>query len=145
MISNAIKLARNEHVVYFLLTSYLDARSRDRDGSALPEYVKRLPIAGRTDVDERLRALSQACRGAAADRANVSPVLSEAAEVLLAASEHIVRLQSPEQTPTWNTVERSRGGHVRRRRLLSPMTDREAAEWSDRNGIPLERADKSFR
>jgi hypothetical protein len=91
MISNAIKLAQNEHVVYFLLTSYLDARSRDREGSALPEYVKRLPIAGRTDVDERLRVLSQACRGEAADRANVSPVLSEAAEVLLAASEYFGR------------------------------------------------------
>lgn len=89
MISNAIKLARNEHVVYFLLTSYLDARSRDRDGSALPEYVKRLPLAGRTDVDERLRALSQTCRGAATNRATVPPVLTEAAEVLRAVSEYI--------------------------------------------------------
>ena len=143
MISNAIKLARNEHVVYFLLTSYLDARSRDREGSGLPEYVKRLPIAGRTDVDERLRVVNQACRNEAADRATVPPVLSEAAEVLLAASEHIVRLQSSEESlASWNTVERSRGGHVRRRRLLSRMSDREAAEWSARNGIRLERADE---
>jgi hypothetical protein len=76
----------------------------------------------------------------------IAGILSEAAEVLLAASEHIVRLQSSEETlATWNMVERSRGGHVRRRRLLSRMTDREAAEWSARNGIQLERADKSFR
>jgi len=95
MISNALKLAQNEYVVYFLLTSYLDARRCDRRGSALPEYAKRLPIAGKTDVDERLCWLSAICRREPTDRANVSPILKETVAVLRAASERIVSLRIP--------------------------------------------------
>lgn len=146
MISNAIKLAQNEHVVYFLLTSYLEARGSGHHGSALPARVKRLPIAGKTDVHERLRALSEACGTEVADHASLSPIFKEAVDVLSAASERIASLQSSEQTPqSWNVVDRTQGGHVRRRRLGWRMTEREAAEWSAEQGMQLERADDSLR
>ena len=142
MISNAIRLAQNEHVVYFLLTSYLDVRGGARDGADLPPQVKRLPIRGEADVHQRLRVLSASSGSEAAD-ANASPIVEEAAEVLRAASERIASLQCAHPRPkAWNVVDRSQGGHVRRRRLAARMTEREAAEWCAQKGVRLERADE---
>ncbi|HYC48245.1 MAG TPA: hypothetical protein VED01_22455 [Burkholderiales bacterium] len=86
MITNAITLAQNEHTVYFLLTSYLDVRNGHAD-SGLPARVKRLPIAGKPDVEERLRALSDA------GGAHGSPMMVEVGAVLRAASERIASLE----------------------------------------------------
>jgi hypothetical protein len=143
MISNAIKLAQNEHVVYFLLTSYLAARDGDHRTSSLPDHVKRLPLAGNTDVDERLRALNEMCGSDVAARTNPPPIFREAVEVLSAASERIASLQRSKQTPLrWNVVDRTQGGHERRRRLGWRMSEREAAEWSAKMGVQLERVDE---
>ena len=92
MIDHAIRLAQNEHVVYFLLTSYLYARERDRRGARVPPRVKRLPIAGKSDVRERLCALHAACGGDPADPAHTPRAVKEAMDVLHAASERIESL-----------------------------------------------------
>ena len=93
MIDNAFKSAQNEHIVYFLLTSYLAACSSDDHASALPAQVKRFPIAGRSDVDQRLRALTDALSGAAVAGARTSRLYKEAVNVFSAASERIATLQ----------------------------------------------------
>jgi hypothetical protein len=57
-IIEAIGTADNEHVVYFLLTAYVETLDYyDPLRSCLPEDVKSLPIAGISDVAARLRTL----------------------------------------------------------------------------------------
>jgi hypothetical protein len=41
----------------------------------------------------------------------------------------------------WNSIERSAGGHERRRRLESRMTEEQARVWEETYGGKLERVD----
>ena len=43
----------------------------------------------------------------------------------------------------WDVVERSRGGHERRRRLFRYMTEAAARQWESDHGGRLERVDES--
>jgi hypothetical protein len=93
MISNAIAMAQNEYVVYFLLTSYLYGVGGDRRLRALPAQVKRLPIAGDSDVHGRLAALREVW-GDTRDDAHGPAILEEAIEILRAASARIASLKT---------------------------------------------------
>lgn len=57
MFTDIIRTAENEHEIYFLLTSYIDAvRSSDRL-SGPPEPLTRLPLSGCPDVKDRFEKL----------------------------------------------------------------------------------------
>jgi hypothetical protein len=89
MITDAIKQAPSEHVVYFLLTAYVETLGCVDLG--IPEDVKRLPISGKPDVHERLgimRDVLNRPRGVNTEKA----VVEEAVDVFGAASEQLERL-----------------------------------------------------
>ncbi len=50
MITDALKQAQTEHVVYFLLTAYVETLAYSGSRYGIPDNVKRLPIDGKTDV-----------------------------------------------------------------------------------------------
>jgi hypothetical protein len=54
LINDAIRTARSEHTVYFLLTAYLESLQFSRK---LPDYVTALPLAGLNDLEWRFERL----------------------------------------------------------------------------------------
>jgi hypothetical protein len=90
MITDAIKLAPSEHVVYFLLTAYVETLGYV-DLYGIPEDVKRLPISGKPDVSERLDIMRDVLDGPQSTT-TVKAVIEEAVDVFGAASEQLERL-----------------------------------------------------
>jgi hypothetical protein len=85
IITDAIKCADTEHVVYFLLTAYVETLDYYEPArSVVPPQVKRLPMVGKADVFERLRALRGALlNGRAESRAR--HIFDEAIDIFTAA------------------------------------------------------------
>ncbi|MGZ5094423.1 MAG: hypothetical protein ACXWCY_20470 [Burkholderiales bacterium] len=95
-ITEAIKTADTEHVVYFLLTAYVETLDYyDPLRSCLPEHVKRLPMTGMSDVSERLRALRTAIGKYAQSQARL--LIEEVVEVFGAALQRLRALQNVHQ------------------------------------------------
>ena len=85
-ITGAIRRASTEHVVYFLLSAYVETLHHyDSVWRALPERVKRLPMAGKADVLERVSALGEAAIAHARSACSVQTMIREVAEVFCAA------------------------------------------------------------
>jgi hypothetical protein len=82
-IIEAIRRAESEHAVYLLLTAYLESLWLSENESALRGSLRRLPIEGQTDVQERAQVLASDERGAE------GPVIAEAAEIFRVASERL--------------------------------------------------------
>jgi hypothetical protein len=82
-----MKRAPTDHIVYFLLTSYVHARAcADRRGR-IPNVVKRFPIAGVADIEQRVEVLRHlADHGKAAHR-----LVSEVLDVFNAAAAKLGR------------------------------------------------------
>jgi hypothetical protein len=59
IIVNAIRRARTEHVVYFLLSAWLETLQHTGRARALPADAVRLPVRGSVDVRRRLRLLRE--------------------------------------------------------------------------------------
>ena len=58
IIINALNRAASEHIVYFLLTAYVETvEHRGPDARAVPEDARRMPVRDANDVFRRLRAL----------------------------------------------------------------------------------------
>ena len=87
MIADVLKRAPTDHIAYFLLTSYIEARACHDTRGHIPSAVKRFPIAGVADVEERLKVLRQLPD----DRKAAQPLLSEVLEVLKAAAAKLRR------------------------------------------------------
>lgn len=83
MITDAIRHAKSEHVVHFLLTAYFEARAHSDFADTLPSALKRLPFTGRRDLAERLQALKAASAMSAPQQQ--AKMECEAVEVLTAA------------------------------------------------------------
>jgi hypothetical protein len=95
-ITDAITTADTEHVVYFLLTAYVETlHYYDPLRSFLPEHVKRLPMADISDVSERLHALRTAIEQYAQSQARL--LIEEALEVFSAALQRLSALQKAHQ------------------------------------------------
>lgn len=95
-ITEAIKTADTEHVVYFLLTAYVETLDYyDPLRSCLPEHVKRLPMAGLSDVAQRLRALRTTIEHYAQSQARL--LIEEVLEVFSAALQRLRALQKSHQ------------------------------------------------
>lgn len=87
-ISDAVKQAKTEHVVYFLLMAYVEALGYT-GRSSVPAHVKRLPIVTRTDVNERLDVLREALDSPRRSRPDARRLIEEAADLFSAASEQL--------------------------------------------------------
>ena len=95
-ISEAIRRADTEHVVYFLLTAYVETLDYyDPLRSSLPRHVKRLPLAGISDVSGRLHALRTAIEQYAESK--IQLLIQEAIEVFSAALQRLTVLQKANQ------------------------------------------------
>ena len=58
IIIDALKLATTEHVVYFLLTAYVETVEHSGPSArALPKEARRMPVRDASDVVRRLRVL----------------------------------------------------------------------------------------
>jgi hypothetical protein len=90
MIIDAIKNAETEHVVFFLLTAYLEAVDYLDSRFGLPAPVKRLPVSHRNDVRNRARVLHRALNAAGA--AEGRALIEEAAGVFNAAWQRLAIL-----------------------------------------------------
>ena len=95
-ITEAIKTADTEHVVYFLLTAYVETLDYyDPLRSSLPEQVKRLPMTGIPDISDRLRAVRGAIEQYAKSHARL--LIEEVVEVFGAALQRLSALQEAHQ------------------------------------------------
>ena len=91
MIADALNRAATDHVVYFLLTSYVDARIRDDMRGDIPDEVKLFPIAAIGDVQKRLEALERVRD----NRKTADALILEALHVFSAAAAKLTRLDRP--------------------------------------------------
>jgi hypothetical protein len=95
-ITEAIKTADTEHVVYFLLTAYVETlHYYDPLRACLPEHVKHLPMTGMSDISERLRAVRSAAEQHAEPQARL--LMGEVLEVFSAALQRLSELQKTHQ------------------------------------------------
>ncbi|MGZ8156076.1 MAG: hypothetical protein ACXWUK_12305 [Burkholderiales bacterium] len=90
LITDALGLAKNEHVVLFLLTAYVDTLHHyEENRSALHPQVTSLPLTGRADVAARLRVLRDTQKWDDSNAPTVPPLLQEAIDVFVAASRRL--------------------------------------------------------
>ena len=91
-ITEAIQTADTEHVVYFLLTAYVETLGYyDPLRSSVPRDVKRLPVTGMADVSERLGALRLTIEHYA--RSKTRLLIEEAVEIFSVALQRLTVLQ----------------------------------------------------
>ena len=81
MIADVMNRAPTDHIVYFLLTSYVHACACADKHGQIPGVVKRFPIAGVADIEERLNVLRHL-----PDRKPTHAVVSEMVDVFNAAA-----------------------------------------------------------
>jgi len=92
-LADGIREAKSEHVVFFLLTSYLDLLAAVGKSMWVPRSVTHLPIAGDSDVENRAGLLR---RLLSADFPPLGQaVLNEAVELFVTASERLLLLRDP--------------------------------------------------
>jgi hypothetical protein len=139
MIIDAIETAQTEHVIYFLLTAYVETLGfYDPPRSFLPPDVSRLPILGNSDVTKRLRVLRETLDSDVRDRRDVQVLFQEAVDLFDTALQRLRILEDASQTvKSWSVMERRRNAHDRRRGPGRPMTGRRAAEWGAAQGPRL--------
>ena len=143
MITDAIETAQTQHVIYFLLTAYVETLGfYDPPRSLLPPVVNRLPVSGNSDVTERLRVLRETLDSNVRDISSVRVLIQEAIDLFDTAS-HRLRILEDSNQPVkpWNVVERRRQGHDRRRRSGRASSGRRAEEWRAAHSAQPERAD----
>jgi hypothetical protein len=126
MLNDAIRTAQTEHVIYFLLTAYVETLDYyDPPRSCLPSCVNRLPIVGNGDVTERLRALRETLDSNVQDSSDVRAILQEALDLFDTAWQRLqaldmARLTIVEQGKTPGLVENA-----------GPNTPRPRVRWSE--------------
>jgi hypothetical protein len=105
-ITDAIRAAESEHIVLLLLTAYLESLSVLGDTPvSIPASISQLPLAGKSDVENRATLLRNFVHAGAAshDRA----VRDETLDVLVAASEHLHLMEDPRGQREWSPSEPS--------------------------------------
>jgi hypothetical protein len=97
-IIRAILLARTEYIVYFLLSSWLEAVEHDGRARAIPFEAKRLPIRGAGDVRQRMSLVREQLDRSSASAAYDVRELESAAAALSVACEQLRELARPQKT-----------------------------------------------
>lgn len=90
MFADVIREAGNEHEIYFLLTSYVEAVRFGDQLNLVPEPVKRLPLEGNNRVREQYQELVAALDKATQNRnENACVVIREALPIFSAALDRL--------------------------------------------------------
>ena len=116
LITHAIEFARTEHVVHFLLASYVETLEYyETTRTLLPDEVRGLPLAGSPDVHRRLRLLRtllDSCDVAAHDSRRT---IEEAVDVFAAASRRLILFDRVIMSPgqPWTVTLGQRGERAR--------------------------------
>jgi hypothetical protein len=93
IIIQALRSARSEYVVYFLLSAWLEVLDHNGRGRHLPAEVKLMPVRDARDVHNRLQVLrDRLVSGAAVAPENVR-ALQDAAAALAVACEKLCELR----------------------------------------------------
>ncbi len=118
MITDVIREAETEHVIYFLLTAYVRAVRFDDKVKSLPEQATRLPLRDVEDVSERFQMLVTAL-DAASRQANdkARTIIKEALHIFGTGLSRLKALQ-PERPGTLV------GGRAHARRLIGGAAKR---------------------
>lgn len=91
IIIDALKLAASEHIVYFLLTAYVETvEHRGVAARAVPEDAKRMPVRDAGDVMHRLSLLRS--RRAATTAPREARMIDEVAAAFSAAADRLCTL-----------------------------------------------------
>jgi hypothetical protein len=106
-IIRAILLARTEYIVYFLLSSWLEAVEHDGRARAIPTEAKRLPLRGAGDVRQRMSLVREHLDRDTASTPLALRELESAAAALSVACEQLRELARPQKTPPAVTPIRS--------------------------------------
>jgi hypothetical protein len=97
-ITDVITQANTQYVIYFLLAAYLESLDHLSMTLGLPAWVKRFPIHGLDDVDERLAFFLHTAKKMGNGASWEPAIVDEAADVFGAASRRLSLLE-PEQRP----------------------------------------------
>ena len=99
-IIRALLLARTEYIVYFLLSSWLDALEHNGRARAIPAEAKKLPIRGAGDVRRRVSLVREQLDQRPANASFDVRELESAAAALSVACEQLRELARPQKTLT---------------------------------------------
>jgi len=110
IIIQALRSARSEYVVYFLLSAWLEVLDHNGRGRHLPAEVKLMPVRDARDVYTRLQAVRERLvSGAAVAPENVRALQDAAAALAVACDKlcelrvvHARRLDACPATPTYS-------------------------------------------
>ena len=109
MFADAIRQAKNEHEVYFLLTAYVESARYCDPLNLLPESMKRLPLGGTDDISEQYQQLivelDKASKGL---KNNACVVLKEALHVFSVALDRLQSLDAAQLHPIPERRKRER-------------------------------------
>ncbi|MEA3153316.1 MAG: hypothetical protein QOK44_905 [Betaproteobacteria bacterium] len=94
-ISDVIGEANAPDLIYCLLSAYLESLDYMSDALRIPAWVKRFPIYGLTDVNERLAFFCERARSIEKGEAWVLAVIAEAAHLFRIAANRLGTLEWP--------------------------------------------------
>ena len=92
MYKDVIREAKSEQEIYFLLTSYVEAVRFGDQLNVVPAPVKRLPLAGRSEVRQQYQKLVELDQTSKAATDNANLVIKEALPIVGAALERLESL-----------------------------------------------------
>lgn len=92
MYKDVIREAKSEQEIYFLLNSYVEAVRFGDQLNVVPDPVKRLPLAGRTQVRQQYQKLVELDKSSGATNDSANTVIKEALPIFGAALERLESL-----------------------------------------------------
>lgn len=109
-IIKAILLARTEYIVYFLLSSWLEALEHGGRARAIPFEAKKLPIRGPGDVRRRVSLVREQLDQRSASAPSDLRELERAAAALSVACEQLRELSGRRETANPDTPAEAYSG-----------------------------------
>src|SRR5258706_1326468 len=103
MLNDAIELAQTEHIVYFLLTAYVETLD---SYEFIPARAKQLPMAGKADVLDRLRILRNLRKAHAQNGSKEHAVIEETIDVFSTALQRLTALNFQNHVSTAVDIQR---------------------------------------
>jgi hypothetical protein len=116
MFADVIREAKNEHEIYFLLTSYVEAVRFGDQLNLVPQSVKTLPLAGLGHVKQQLQRIVELDKASRDLNDNTCAVIKEALQLFSTAVDRLESLgdAKPQPLPERRRAERRQTDVVRR-------------------------------
>ncbi|HET6492979.1 MAG TPA: hypothetical protein VFG44_08405 [Burkholderiales bacterium] len=116
MFSDVIREAKNEHEIYFLLTSYVEAVRFGDQLNLVPQSVKTLPLGGLSHVRQQLERIAELDKAPKDLNDNACMVIKEALQLFSTAVDRLESLgdANPQPLPERRRAERRQTDVFRR-------------------------------